>query len=115
MEGMRDVVERRVNLFHVSEPVVQVETSGGEYRLIVELAGVKDIREAIRLIGETPFLEFKEARTPEETKNILAARDKGERLVEDPYFISAELDGRYLKRAELQFDATTNAPLIGVE
>lgn len=115
MEGLRNVVERRVNLFGVTEPVVQVQSSGDEYRLIVELAGVKDIREAIRLIGETPFLEFKETRIPEETKNILAAQDKGESVSEDPYFIPSELNGRYLKRAELQFDATTNAPLISVE
>ena len=115
MAGLRDVIERRVNLFGVAEPVVQVESSGDEYRLIVELAGVRDIREAIRLIGETPFLEFREARSPEETERILAAQAKGQELAQDPYFVPTELTGRYLKRAELQFDPTTNAPLIGVE
>lgn len=114
MAGLRDVVERRVNLFGVTEPLVQVETSGDEYRLIVELAGIKDIRQAIQLIGETPFLEFREARTPEASKAILEARSKGERMTEDPYFVPTELTGRYLERAELQFDSRTNAPLIGV-
>lgn len=115
MEGLRDTIERRVNLFGVTEPVVQVENAGGEYRLIVELAGVRDIREAIRLIGETPFLEFKEARSAEATKDLLEKRAKGEELFTDPYFTSSELTGRYLKRAELQFDPTTNSPIIGIE
>src|SRR3989338_5841304 len=52
MAGVRDVIERRVNLFGVAEPVVQVE--GGD-RLIVELAGIKDVNQAIQLIGQTPF------------------------------------------------------------
>ncbi|HTK04919.1 MAG TPA: protein translocase subunit SecD [Candidatus Eisenbacteria bacterium] len=60
MAGVRDVIERRVNAFGVSEPVVQVNKSGESWRLIVDLAGIKDISEAIRLIGETPILEFKE-------------------------------------------------------
>jgi len=57
MAGVRDTIERRVNLFGVSEPVVQVS---GEDRLIVELAGIKDIDQAIEAIGETPTLEFME-------------------------------------------------------
>ncbi|MBL7057893.1 protein translocase subunit SecD [Patescibacteria group bacterium] len=61
LEGVRDVIERRVNLFGVSEPNVQTAKSNGEYRVIVELAGINDVNEAISLIGETPLLEFKEA------------------------------------------------------
>ncbi len=60
LEGVRDVIERRVNAFGVSEPVVQTTTTGGTYRVIVELAGVLDVNEAINQIGETPVLEFKE-------------------------------------------------------
>ena len=58
MQGVRDVVERRVNLFGVAEPVVQIS---GSNRLIVDLAGVHDVNQAIELIGQTPFLEFKTA------------------------------------------------------
>lgn len=61
VEGARDVIERRVNSFGVSEPLVQVNRgANGEYRIIVELAGIGDINEAIKKIGETPLLEFKE-------------------------------------------------------
>lgn len=64
VEGARDVIEKRVNVFGVSEPLVQVNRGvDGAYRIIVELAGIKDIREAIKKIGETPLLEFKEQRT----------------------------------------------------
>lgn len=60
LEGVRDVIERRVNAFGVSEPIVQTNRSGGKWRIIVELAGVKDVNQAIKMIGETPILEFKE-------------------------------------------------------
>jgi protein-export membrane protein SecD len=60
LEGVKDVIERRVNAFGVSEPVVQTTTTGGTYRVIVELAGILDVSEAISQIGETPVLEFKE-------------------------------------------------------
>ncbi len=60
-EGVRDVIEKRVNAYGVAEPLVQVNKAGADdYRVIVELAGVKDVDEAIKMIGETPILEFKE-------------------------------------------------------
>lgn len=59
MQGVRDVIERRVNSLGVSEPLIQVTKEGNEHRLIVELAGINDVKEAIQKIGETPLLEFK--------------------------------------------------------
>ncbi len=106
MEGLRDVIERRVNAFGVSEPVVQIEEAGGEQRLIVELAGVREISEAIRLIGETPFLEFRTQRPEEERQQILDAQAANQRLGEDAYFIPTELTGKYLKRANVQYGQT---------
>ncbi|MFH1171554.1 MAG: protein translocase subunit SecD [bacterium] len=60
LAGTRDVIERRVNTFGVSEPVVQTSTAGGASRVIVELPGVTDVNDAITRIGETPLLEFRE-------------------------------------------------------
>jgi protein-export membrane protein SecD len=68
LEGVRDVIERRVNVFGVSEPIVQTSYSGGEPRVIVELAGISDVNQAITMIGETPLLEFKEQST--ETREL---------------------------------------------
>ena len=60
VEWVRDVIERRVNAFGVAEPVIQVTKSQDKWRIIAELAGISDINQAIKMIGETPLLEFKE-------------------------------------------------------
>jgi len=89
VEGVRDVIERRVNVFGVSEPLVQAnKTSNDEYRIIVELAGVKDVNEAINMIGETPLLEFKEkgetrGLTDEEKVTIKDFNEKANKKAEE--------------------------------
>lgn len=114
MASLRDVIERRVNLFGVSEPVVQVENPGAltgssDYRLLVGLPGVTDINKAVELIGKTPKLEFKlvkpeaEKFTQEELKNKTA----------DELYTSVGLDGRLLSRADLQFTDTGGAQISG--
>lgn len=75
MQGVRDVIERRVNALGVSEPIVQVTTEGSEHRLIVELAGIKDVKEAIKKIGETPLLEFKKE-NPTPNRELTAEEKK---------------------------------------
>lgn len=66
LEGVRDVIERRVNAFGVGEPLVQATSANG-YRVIVDLPGVTDASEAVAQIGETPVLEFK---TPKENVSV---------------------------------------------
>ena len=61
VEGVRDVIERRVRGgLGVSEPLVQTTKVGNDFRIIVELPGITDVNQAIKMIGETPILEFKE-------------------------------------------------------
>lgn len=109
MSALRDVIERRVNTFGVSEPIVQVETQGfgdsRQDRLVVELPGVTDIDKAVALIGDTPVLEFRTERTDGQTRTILEAQSKGERLTEDA-FTKTQLTGRYLTRATVEFPQT---------
>ncbi len=64
LQGVRDVIERRVNAFGVSEPVVQTNKVGEQWRVSVELAGIKDVNQAIKLIGETPSLDFRTESAP---------------------------------------------------
>jgi len=113
MEGLRDVIERRVNLFGVQEPVVQTQETGDHYRLIVELAGIVDPAEAIKMIGQTPFLEFKEAKENYEEilRNNQKVIDTGQGEFEEPYE-STLLTGKYLKKAELGFGQTTYQSLV---
>ena len=93
MESLRDTIERRVNLFGVSEPIVQVEEGGvigsaGNQRLIVELPGVTDVDEAIKLIGQTPLLEFKLL------KEGIEIDESTE--ISDDLFVDTGLTGRFL-------------------
>lgn len=61
VEGVRDVIERRVRGgLGVAEPLVQTTRVGDEHRIIVELPGITNVSQAIKMIGETPVLEFKE-------------------------------------------------------
>lgn len=61
VEGVRDVIERRVRGgLGVAEPLVATTRVGDSYRIIVELPGVTDVKQAIAMIGETPVLAFKE-------------------------------------------------------
>lgn len=112
LQGLRDVIERRVNFFGVREPLVQTQ---GE-KLIVELAGIKEPAEAIRMIGQTPYLEFKEEKENYQAileKNTKVAESK-EGEYEDP-FQATPLTGKYLKKAELGFDQTTYQPLVSLQ
>lgn len=70
MQALQDVIERRVNSFGVAEPVVYTTKSGANQRLVIELAGVKDINRAKEMIRETPFLEFKEESAPDQSQQI---------------------------------------------
>lgn len=87
LEGVRDVIERRVNAFGVSEPIVQTNQSGSTWRVIVELPGVKDVNQAITMIGETPLLQFKEEKTQEfleeEQKAIATLNAEAKKKAED--------------------------------
>lgn len=115
MESLKEVIERRVNIFGVSEPLVQTERAGlisgsAEERLIVELPGVTDIEKAIELIGQTPILEFRLAKPNAET--ILS--ENPEASIEE-LFTPTNLTGRYLERARVEFDPTTRAPLVTLD
>jgi protein-export membrane protein SecD len=70
LQALQDVISRRVNAFGVAEPVIYTQKSGSENRLVVELAGVKDINQAKELIQGTPFLEFKEVGEPDQSQQI---------------------------------------------
>ncbi len=117
MAGLRDVIERRVNLFGVAEPLVAVNKAGESWRLVVELAGVKDINQAISMIGQTPYLEFKEERPEAETSQILQALNgqTPDPKILDPYFTPTALTGRYLKKSTLIFEPTSGRPEVLLE
>lgn len=105
MGSLREVIERRVNIFGVSEPLVQTERAslaeGDEERLIVELPGVTDVDAAVAALGETPLLEFKLG------ADVTTFVETGTST-----YTTTGLTGRYLSRASLQFGAASVGSII---
>ena len=82
MKNLSEVLDRRINALGVAEPRISIS---GTDRIIVELPGVKDPEEAVKVIGKTALLEFqlvKDEKTLEKTG----------------------LDGRALLKAEVSAD-----------
>ena len=59
LESLRNTIERRVNLFGISEPNVQTSNFQGKDRIVVELPGINDTKEAQALIGRTAQLGWR--------------------------------------------------------
>ena len=108
LSALQGVIERRVNLFGVAEPLVQTERisvlSGiTEDRLIVDLPGVTDINAAIAALGETPTLEFK-----------LITNVTVDTTTQEAY-VPTGLTGRFLSKATLGFGSGATAGLTAPE
>ncbi|MEN8253532.1 MAG: protein translocase subunit SecD [Patescibacteria group bacterium] len=108
MESAREIIARRVDMYGVSEPVIQTSKKGDEYRLIVELAGVEDASEALKLIGTTAQLDFRlqnEEINPVATESAVAFLSQ---------FSETGLGGSMLKRSTVQFDQQ-GQPIVSLE
>src|ERR1035437_10353749 len=118
MDALRDFIERRINLFGVSEPVVQVQhggfVSGAGEQLIVDLPGVTDVKQAIAMIGQTPLLEFKTEAPAGTPQNATVDKDGKVTLDVGSQYVATELTGKYLQKATLTFDSN-NAPTISLQ
>ncbi len=121
MQALRDVIEKRVNLFGVGEPLVQVEQGGvlgskeAEEKLIVELPGVTDIDQAIKSIGQTPVLEFRILTQADlSTLQTMEGTDEEKALKAESLFKSTGITGRMLDRATLEFNTNTGEPMVGL-
>jgi len=103
MKQLLQTIERRVNAFGVSEPVIQQE---GKNRIIVELAGIKDPEKAVNEIIKTAFLEFK----TEDGKTILTGADLKDAVeAKDPVSGAVEVDLEFNKEGTQKFAEVTSA------
>jgi preprotein translocase subunit SecD len=109
LESAKQVIERRVNFFGVTEPVVQTATSQQHFRIIVELPGISDVNQAIALIGETAQLEFREYTNT--NASISATTTYADLLAMTK---SVGITGKDLTRAAVTFDTTTGAPQVAL-
>ena len=108
LESLKNNIERRINLFGVSETNVQINKEQNQYRLKVELPGVTDVSDATKLIGTTAQLSFKgevelapEA-TESATFNDVFSKDTG-------------LNGSHLSRSSVQINQNNSQPEIALE
>ncbi|HMB65659.1 MAG TPA: peptidylprolyl isomerase, partial [Patescibacteria group bacterium] len=113
IQGVRDVIERRVNVFGVSEPSIRtIKTKDGNYRIMAELAGIKDVDKAIEKIGETPLLQFKEMKqgesdlSKEQRQEIEEQKKQAEREAED--VLGKVISGGDFNALEEEYDEATS-------
>jgi len=113
MESARAVISRRVDLYGISESVVQTSRVGDEYRMIVELPGVTDSQQALQLLGQTAEMEFREV---DPNKPVTSsATDSGRALAEEVMaMIPTGLTGKDLERAQVEFDQESGQPVVGL-
>jgi len=85
--GAMAVIERRINILGVTEPLIQKQ---GSDRILVELPGVSEAEKAKNLIGQTTLLEFREQGVDEEGNPAwvpaTATIDGKEKILTSGYF-----------------------------
>jgi preprotein translocase subunit SecD len=87
IDGAIAVIEKRINVLGVTEPLIQKQ---GSDRIVVELPGVSEVEKATSLIGETALLEFREQHV-DENGNVTwvpaaATIDGEEKVLTSAYF-----------------------------
>lgn len=105
INSLRNVLERRVNLFGVSEPNVLTSTFEGKNRVIVELPGVSNPQEAAALLGKTAQLVFSEVKQNPANENATPSAS----------LIPTSLTGADLKSADVVFDRNTGKPSVSIQ
>lgn len=98
LDAVKNVMEKRVNLFGISEPNVQTSSFEDKDRVIVELPGVKNTQEAVDIIGKTAQLFFAEVGSEE-----------------DPGLVVTNLTGADLKSSDVVFDQTSGKPVVLIQ
>ena len=105
LSSARDVIERRINFFGVTEPQIQTIKTGNRYRLSVDLPGINNYEEAIKLIGQTAQLTFREL--PDE--KIATTTPIFLQLTKD-----TGLSGIHILKSTVEFDSQNGKPQVGL-
>lgn len=108
LESLKGNIERRVNLFGISEANVQLSAQNNQHRLIIELPGVEDVSQAIELIGKTAQLSFRG-----ENSQITEATASATFAAAFPF--DTGINGSHLVRASVQLNPNTSQPEVSLE
>ena len=63
MDGVKGVIERRINALGITESTVQIQKQEGEYNIVIQIPGIADIEKAKEMVGLFTVLEFREQDT----------------------------------------------------
>ena len=106
LNSARDVIERRINFFGVTEPQIQTVKTGNKYRLSVDLPGINNYEEAIKLIGQTAQLTFREL-------------PDGKIATTTPIFVQLTKDtglsGIHILKSTVEFNSQDGKPEVGLK
>jgi len=112
LEGVKTIIDRRINALGVTEPVIQTVSSLNSYRIIVELPGITDVNQAIDLIGQTAQLEFREGIVGKSIDENGQLKTPGGYLIENWKDIG--LTGALFTKARVQINQNTLEPEIAI-
>lgn len=116
VKGAIDIITRRVDAYGVSEAVVQKQ---GADRISVQLPGIRDVDTAIKLIGSTAQLDFRELVYDSDGKAVTDENGNPiwiPAMAVDSSGKQVQLTGKYLKRnSQVVLDQTTNEPMVAFE
>ena len=91
LDSAKNIIENRINSLGVAEPIVQSAKTNDQYRLIVEIAGITDVDQAVSTVRKTAHLVFKTVKADAPPEATFAAMPE--------HFEDTQLTGKDLKRA----------------
>ena len=107
-DSAKNIVETRINMYGLTEPVVQESKTGEAYRIIVEIPGVANVEDAVGLIGTTAQLSFRE----EASESAKVATPSSYLQV---WPKESGITGKNLKKSEVIFDRNSGNPQVGLQ
>jgi preprotein translocase subunit SecD len=108
LESLKGNIERRINLFGVSEANVQLVNQNGKNRMTVELPGVENVSDAVKLIGQTAQLSFRgEVDIPKEATSTATFADVFPK--------DTGINGSHLIKSSVEINPNNSEPEVAME
>lgn len=108
LDSLKSNIERRVNLFGVSEANIQMSNQAGKNRMTVELPGVANVSDAIKLIGRTAQLSFR----GEDTKITEATTSA---TFQEAFPFDTGINGSHLVKSSVEINSQNGQPEVAME
>lgn len=108
LESLKGNIERRVNLFGVSESNVQLSSQNGQNRITVELPGVEDVSKADDLIGQTAQLSFR-------GEDVKVTESTGSATFDEAFPFDTGINGSHLTRSAVTINPNNGQPEVALE